>query len=459
MPSTLANVFKSIHAAKNSTGRKSRLLITSHRSFSRIISDAIKTFTFTQKTKSMKIVILSTYEWKGGAAIAAGRLQSALQKEGVDVSMLTGDMLNTSGWKKRVNFLRFVAERLVIFLACRFRRENLFRVSIANTGTDVSNHPLVREADVIHLHWINHGFLSLADIRKLLQLGKPVIWTMHDMWPSTGICHHARECTHYKEQCHHCPFLRSLKKEDLSSRIFHQKKKLLNQANVAFVGCSRWITETAGEGALLKNKHVYTIPNPIDTTLFFPAEDKRMAKESMGFPANKRLLLFGAFNVSDKRKGLDHLIKALHFLPKEEMIELVVFGQTKGVPDLYSHPVHFIGYISDEAQKATLYNAVDVFVTPSLEDNLPNTIMEAMACGTPCVGFKVGGIPEMIDHKQTGYLACYEDALDLAEGILWVLNHNKDGQISSACRQKVETFYTESVVAKQYIRLYTSQRS
>ncbi|MDR3128738.1 MAG: glycosyltransferase family 4 protein [Tannerellaceae bacterium] len=407
----------------------------------------------------MKVVILSTYARKGGAAIAADRLRSALQKEGVEVSMLTGNMLNTSEWKKQVNFLRLVAERVVIFIACHFRRENLFKVSIANTGTDVSRHPLVREADVIHLHWINQGFLSLTDIRKLLQLGKPVIWTMHDMWPFTGICHHARECTHYKETCRCCPFLRSLKREDLAFRVFLQKKKLLNQANVVFVGCSKWITELAGEGTLSKDKRTCTISNPIDTTLFFPVRDKRMAKERMGFSTNKRLLLFGAFNVSDKRKGLDHLIKALRLLPEDEMIEIVIFGQTEGVQALYPHPVHFTGYIGDEAQKVTLYNAVDVFVTPSLEDNLPNTLMEAMACGTPCVGFKVGGIPEMIIHKQTGYLARYEDASDLAEGILWVLNHNEDGKLSSACRQKVETSYAESVVAKQYINLYTSQRS
>ena len=138
----------------------------------------------------MKVVLLNTSELTGGAAVAANRLMKALRKSGVEASMLVRDRktddphvvsIDDSRMKRRLNFLRFVWERLVILICNLFSRKNLFQVSIANTGTDLSKHPLVQEADVIHLHWINQGFLSLADIRKLINTGKPIVWTLHDL--------------------------------------------------------------------------------------------------------------------------------------------------------------------------------------------------------------------------------------------------------------------------------------
>ena len=164
----------------------------------------------------MKVVILNTSEHTGGAAVAANRLLKALRKQGVEATMLVRDKssqdpnvhsINRTWFQQKVNLLRFLWERLVIFLCNRFSRSTLFQVSIANTGTDLSQHPLVQAADVIHLHWINQGFLSLHDLQKLVALDKPIVWTMHDMWPCTGICHHARDCEQFQQQCEGCFYL------------------------------------------------------------------------------------------------------------------------------------------------------------------------------------------------------------------------------------------------------------
>ena len=392
----------------------------------------------------MKIVILNTSERTGGAAVAAGRLGKALRQAGIQVDKL----IRENTW---LNRFRFYWERLIIFLCNHLNRKNLFAVSIANTGMDLSGHPLVKDADIIHLHWINQGFLSLKDIEELVKLNKPIVWTMHDMWPCTGICHHARDCEKFQMICESCFFLKS-KGKDLSTSVFDKKLSLYKEANITFVGCSRWLSGKAKKSYLLRDKTVLSIPNPIDTEVYHPM-DQDMTRELLGLPSGKRLLLFGALNVTDKRKGIDYLIEALRKIEKQD-VELVVFGQAKDdIRGLFPVPIHSMGYLSDESKIVALYNAVDMFITSSLEENLPNTIMESMACGTPCVGFEIGGIPEMIDHKINGYVASYKDASDLANGIRWVLEHEDQQALSDACVKKVQENYTEEVVAKQYMAL------
>lgn len=395
----------------------------------------------------MKIVILNTSECTGGAAVAAGRLGKALSRAGIKVDKLVRD----DTW---LNRFRFYWERLVIFGSNHFSRKNLFTVSIANTGVDISNYPLVKDADIIHLHWLNQGFLSLKDIEALAKLNKPIVWTMHDMWPCTGICHHARDCEKFQTKCNACFFLNSTGK-DISTSVFEKKQSLYSDSNITFVGCSQWLAKRAEKSILLQDKKILSIPNPINIDIYRPI-DQDNARQSLGLPINKKLILFGALNVTDKRKGIDYLIEALRINANQD-IELIVFGQVKtDIKNLFPVPIHSMGYLSDESKIVKLYNAVDMFVTSSLEENLPNTIMESMACGTPCVGFATGGIPEMIDHKINGYVSNYMDAKDLAEGIQWVLG-NKDHQgLSDACIRKVQECYAEDVVAKKYIELYQS---
>lgn len=393
----------------------------------------------------MKVVILNTSERTGGAAVAAGRLGKALSRAEIQVDKL----VRKDTW---LNRFRFYWERLIIFLCNHLNRKNLFAVSIANTGTDLSGHPLVKGADIIHLHWINQGFLSLKDIQALVKLNKPIVWTMHDMWPCTGICHHARDCEKFQTECESCFFLNS-KGKDLSTSVFNNKLSLYKDANITFVGCSQWLSGRARKSYLLRDKTILSIPNPIDTEVYHPM-DQGTARELLGLPSGKKLLLFGALNVTDKRKGIDYLIAALRKIEKPD-VELVVFGQVKDdIRDLFPVPIHSMGYLSDESKIVALYNAVDMFITSSLEENLPNTIMESMACGTPCVGFEIGGIPEMIDHRVNGYVANYKDANDLANGIQWVLEHGDRQALSDACVKKVQENYTDEVIAGKYLALY-----
>lgn len=409
----------------------------------------------------MKILLLNTSDRTGGAAVAANRLMQALRKQGVQADMLVRDLtikdehiqtVNQSGWIKRLNRFRFYWERLIIFLCNHFCKSELFRVSIANTGDDFSANKLVQNVDIIHLHWINQGFLSLKDIQKLINLGKPIVWTMHDMWPCTAICHHARECMAYYTLCQKCFYLKSHSK-DLSTMIYYKKQHLYQDANITFVGCSNWLRLKAEKSGLLKGKKILNIPNPIDLSIFHPKERNR-CREQLYLPSNKYLILFGALNVMDNRKGVDYLIQSLSLLNRKD-IELVVFGQVKQeIKTMFSVPIHSMGYLTDETKIAMLYNAVDLFVTSSLDENLPNTIMESMACGTPCVGFNTGGIPEMIDHLENGYVARYKDAEDLARGIAWALDYPDKKRLSDACVEKVKREYAEDVVAQRYMQLY-----
>lgn len=409
------------------------------------------------------VLLVNTSERTGGAAVAANRLMKALNKNGVEARMLVLHKTTESpqvvavGGKNRKKFA-FLWERLVIYLHNRFSRQNLFGVSIADTGFDITRTPEFQSADVIHLHWINQGFLSLKSLKKILSSGKPVVWTLHDMWPFTGICHYAGKCERYASQCHHCPLLSHGADKDLSFRTFNKKRKLFANGKVTFVGCSHWMETMARKSSLTQGQNFTNIPNAIDTEVFKPM-DKSDVRKKYNLPQDKKLLLFGAMNINDKRKGIDYLIAACkhlsgtHDLGKE--IGIVVFGSnTAQYASLFPFPCFPLPYINKESELAEIYSAVDLFVTPSLQDNLPNTIMESLACGTPCVGFNIGGIPEMIDHLSSGYVAKYQSAEDLAEGIRFVLNHPEYGKLCDNARKKVLERYSERVIAQRYSKEY-----
>ena len=414
----------------------------------------------------MKVILLNTSERTGGAAIAANRLMKTLINNGIDAKTLvlnkqTNDenviSIQSSFIKRRIAQLNFLWERWVIFLYNHFSWKNLFRVSIANTGFDVSKHPLVKEADIIHIHWINQGFLSLRGLEKLIEMRKPIFWTMHDMWACTGICHHARECPNYQTQCHDCFYFIKPGHRDLSHRIFNRKKTIYQSGKIIFITCSHWLKSNAEKSALLSGQKIFSIPNPINTSLFRPM-NKSLCRKKFNLPSDKKLILFGAVKISDERKGIHYLIKAIEFLsqkPEANNLELIIFGKSNmNLSKISALKVNYLNFLSNEEDIISMYNTADVYVTPSLEENLPNTIMEAAACGVPCVGFNVGGIPEMIDHKSNGYVAEYKSSEDLANGIYRMLFEADHEQLSQNAGQKAINCYSEKIVAKQYINLY-----
>ena len=410
------------------------------------------------------VLLVNTSERTGGAAVAANRLLKALNKNGVEARMLVlhktsnDPCVSTIGkpWQKKWKFYR---ERILIWFNNLFSRKNLFTVSTADSGFDITKHPDFINADIVHLHWINQGLLSLKSIKKILSSGKPVVWTLHDMWPFTGICHYAGECEHYASQCHHCPLLSHGAVKDLSFRSFNKKRKLFANSKVTFVGCSHWMENIARKGLLTQGQRSTNIPNAIDTEVFKPM-DKSAVRKKYNLPQDKKLLLFGAMNINDKRKGIDYLMAACEHLSAAcpdlgKKIGIVVFGSnTAQYTSLFPFPCFPLPYITKESELAEIYSAVDMFVTPSLQDNLPNTIMESLACGTPCVGFHIGGIPEMIDHRSNGYVAKYQSAEDLAAGICFVLSHPNYTSLCANARKKVLEHYSENVVAKRYGEVY-----
>ena len=407
----------------------------------------------------MKVLFISTYDIQGGAAIAATRLLHAVRHAGCDASMVVRAKLGsdtavfTAGSKKR-NTFRFYWERGVIYLYNRLSRENLFDVSIANMGVSITKLPEFKEADVIHLHWINQGMLSIKEIGKILSSGKKVVWTMHDMWPFTGICHHAGACDAYTFGCGHCPYLRTPSRNDLSHIIFKRKHSAYLTGNITFTACSHWLRELAGQSPLTWGQRVTSIPNPIDTATYRPM-DKSEIRKKLNLPLDKKIILFAAVKAADKRKGMDYLVEAAGLMAhhSENLLFLISGGRGEEIEKQLALPARSMGYISPR-QMPELYNAVDLFVTPSLYENLPNTIMEAMACGTPCVGFHIGGIPEMIDHRKNGYVAEYRNARDLANGLIWTLFEADFETLSLNARGKVAEEYAQEKVAQQYKEIY-----
>ena len=218
----------------------------------------------------MRVLIVNTSERTGGAAVAANRLMKALNNHGIKAKMLVRDKETDSltvSALPRSPWLRwnFLWERLVIFARCHFSRKHLFEIDLANTGSDITRLREFQEADIIHLHWINQGMLSLNSIRKILRSGKPVVWTMHDIWPATAICHVTLGCRHFTTRCYGCRLLGKGDGDDLSTTVWQRKRRMLNDENIFFVACSRWLESEAKASALLKGHKITSIPNPIDT--------------------------------------------------------------------------------------------------------------------------------------------------------------------------------------------------
>ena len=417
----------------------------------------------------MKVLLISTSDRKGGAAIACLRLFNALKKNGTDVKMLVRDKytntegvysVNTNIFKKAINKMAFLAERLHIFFATKFSRKNLFRVNTAKFGVmGLADHELIDWADVINIHWTSQGMLSLSALIKIIQKGKRIVFTMHDMHYFTGICHYANSCEHFIKECGNCQYLGGGRKNDLSYRIFAIKNALPNRISLKYVGCSRWLADVAKKSGMMQQCEILSAPNPIDTDVYRPM-DKEDAKKHFGIDPSKKVILCGADNFSDERKGYRFLIEALHYINSNNnqynnRITLLVFGKGNIKPfKELPYEVVQAGYIKTDADLATLYSAGDVYVSPSLEDNLPNTIMEALACGTPCAAFAIGGVPEMVEDGVNGRLAKAQDHKELGESVIKILFAYDAIKMSQNARRKVESEFSEPIIAMRYNMIY-----
>ena len=412
-------------------------------------------------SQALNIVLLSYHNQNGGAGIAAGRLNRALQKEGHHVTYLVqeksgndaSEVIRTGLWNKLKNWTRFIMERLY-FLPNEKSKSIRFLFNPGLFGHDMSQHPAIQKADIIHLHWVNFGFLSIDNIEKLLKLGKPVVWTLHDMWAFTGGCHHSGDCENFQTNCGSCKFIHKPERWDISHQLWARKVYAFDYPNLHIITCSNWLQARAEKSTILGHRSIDSIPNAIDTEFFYPVPE---AKKALQLQPDKNYILFVAMRVNTPTKGFTYLKEALQIWkdnnPEQtKNTELLIVGNIQDTEEIdgLALPSATLGHIADPKQMRLIYAAADLFITPSLEENLPNTIMEAMACGTPCVGFYVGGIPEMIDHQQNGFVAEYLSAQSLADGLQWTLE-NKPGE---AAREKVLENFRATIIANKHSALY-----
>ena len=336
------------------------------------------------------------------------------------------------------------------------RHRTLF--SPAGLGEDVATRIAGIDPDVVHLFWVTGGFLR---IETLKELRRPLVWTLHDMWPFTGGCHYDDDCGRFREACGNCPLLQSGKEADLSRLVWQRKHDAWREVPMVIGTSSRWMANTARASSLFRDRRIEVIPNGLDTASFSP-RNKAAARDAFGLPQDKRLILFSAVNAtSDQRKGAALLFAALRTLAhagRDANAELVVVGATGpgDMPEL-GMPAHFMGYLPDEESQIALYSAADVLVAPSMQENLANTVMEGLACGTPVVAFNIGGMPDMIEHRASGYLATPFEPDDLAAGIMWVLEDgSRHARLAQAARNTVLQRFALDSVANRYLALYHS---
>lgn len=406
----------------------------------------------------MKVLIVNYADLAGGAARAAYRLHEGLRSIGVRSQLLVAskssddpDVLGPGSL-----FNRYLAKARAVADQWPTRRypghtRTLFTpawLPFSGLAARIN----ASDADVVHLHWINGGMARIEDIAAIR---KPIVWSLHDMWAFTGGCHYDEECGRYTASCGACPALGSKDEADLSRKVFERKAHTFSAArNMTIVGLSGWMAGSARASALFKDKRVVQLPNPIDTSVFAPT-DKRAAKRGMGLAEDRPLVLFGAMNATaDPRKGFAHLSEALRLLPPGS-VELGVFGADRPAdpPDL-GHPVHYLGRFDDDPSLCALYNAADVTLVPSVQENLSNTIVESLACGTPAVGFAIGGNGDMIIDRVNGALARPFDAAHLAECIRWVVEHPDPALLGANARRIAMERFHAPLVARQYEALY-----
>lgn len=411
----------------------------------------------------LKVLFICSSDLMGGAAVVSWRLMNALRSVGVDARMLVYTRLSDSELVDKVSsrFVRgvkFCLERISVLLNNGFDREKLFKVSFANYGIDITSHPWVKEADILNLNWINQGLLSIRGIERLHRLGKPVVWTMHDMWCMTGVCHHAYECERFASECGCCPQLNSDNPNDKSHRVWKKKMHLYDNTSITFVAVSNWLAERARQSSLLRDRRLEVIPNafPIETFHIEPRED---------FPTfdpidGRRRLIFGAARLDDPLKGLPILIEALNIIFDErpeiaKNTGIILFGhlRDKSALDSLRFPSLNMGRVSDPKLLRQLYASSSVVISASHYETLPGTLIEGKAAGCYAVTFGRGGQSDIVTHLKDGYIAEYKDPADLARGILWALAQPPRRQ---QLHDDVGDRFSADAVARRYIDLYQS---
>ena len=413
----------------------------------------------------MKIVSLSTFDNQGGAARAAYRLHQGLNQISIESWILSKLKYSqdpqvigskpSSGIEQAKTGLRLTLDQLPLK-----RYKNRGQQLFSSNWLPYKIIPQISQLnpDIINLHWIGAGYIQIEALAKFSQ---PLVWTFHDMWAFTGGCHYNQDCEKFTMTCGACPQLGSSKERDLSHQIWQRKFKAWQDLNLTIVTPSQWLANSARASKLFSQRRIEVIPYGLDTEIYRPVE-RQTARKLLQLPMDKKLVLFLSLSpTSDRRKGFHLLQPALQKLSQtgeHRDLELMIVGASKPLdPPELGFKSHYLGMLNDDLTLALAYSAADVFVAPSIQDNLPNTVLEAISCGTPCAAFDIGGMPDMIEHQQNGYLAQAFETDDLAFGLNWILeDHERTQKLAARAREKAEQEFALLIQAQRYQELYQS---
>ncbi len=401
----------------------------------------------------MKVLHVNQSDILGGAAIAAYRLHQGLLAQDIDSRLLV-DRLKTSSDRiaplDRKRKMEYLTSRLAWGLGLNY-------LSIPSTFA-LDKHRFYQDANLLNFHNLHGNYFNYLAIPRLTA-SKPALFTLHDMWSFTGHCAYSYDCHRWKTGCGKCPYPDTYPAipRDNTSLEWKLKNWVYSRSNLTIVTLSSWLTEQVKQ-SMFQGFSIHHIPNGIDTEAYQPLNPER-CREVLGIPGGKRVLMFAAQNLNDSRKGGNLLVRALNGLPpslKRETILLILGDRGEGISKTVGIPALSLGYVSSDRLKSIAYSAADLFIFPTRADNLPLVLQESMACGTPMVSFNVGGVPDLVRPGVTGYLAEPDNTQDFYDGIVHLLEDEKQREtMSQNCRAIALSEYPIELQAKRYIELYS----
>lgn len=415
----------------------------------------------------MRVTHVSTNDLRGGAARAAYRLHCALKSGATESQMFVRHKLSADDdvleysidegmFSKAKSIL---INQLILLKASKYRKsipDGLELFSSPKSRYRDAMNKYISESDVINLHWVA-GFIDYNTFFRNLSGNKKIVWTLHDMHPLTGGCHYSGNCNRYRESCGKCPQLGSFKSNDLSRENWLLKNNAINgyyNNKIHIVSPSKWLAEKANESSIFRYSSVTVIPNGIDTNIFRPRKCAEL-REALSIDDTFLVVGFVSDNTNNKRKGLSLLQAALE---KINYKNILIVSLGKHIPLINSEENHIhLGNVDNDVILSTIYSLFDIYICPSMEDNFPNTVIESLSCGTPVMGFNIGGLPEIIEHGRTGFIVNDVSVSGLKKCLEEIRDDKRSLDLmSSDCRKKAGSFYTSRMQAKSYEKLYNS---
>jgi len=410
----------------------------------------------------VSVLLVSQADISGGAARAAYRLYRALLDNGAESRMKVrskkSDDWTVDGPDGKLGKISSLLRPALGALAMRLQKTANVNLHTGNWLPSAWAGKLnVSAAKVVNLHWVAGETLSIEDIGRIR---KPVVWTLHDMWPFCGAEHFTADDETARWRLGYSRANRPATEGGLDlDRLVWQRKRRAWQRPTHIVSPSRWLADCARKSALFRDWPISVIPYVLDTSIYQPL-DRAFSRQALGLPDDRQIILFGAIGGGrDPRKGYDLLLEALRRLALQvdtQNLLCVMFGQsTPQHPPALPFPTRWMGHVHDDTALALLYNAADVTVVPSRQENLPQTATEPQACGCPVVAFDCTGLRDAVAHRETGYLARAFDAEDMAEGLRWILDDaDRRGALGQSARARALRLWAPEAVVPQYLQVY-----